>query len=57
MKTVKFKCGCIAELLREAWVKLCPEHEAETNAIRERWAEEHKARQTEENSETRPRRR
>jgi hypothetical protein len=43
MKTVKFKCGCVAELHREAWVSLCPLHEAETNAIHERWKQEHKA--------------
>lgn len=43
MKTVKFKCGCVAELHREAWVSLCPMHEAETKAIHERWALEHKA--------------
>ena len=43
MKTVKYKCGCIAELHREAWVNLCPTHEAETRAIHERWAEEHRA--------------
>ncbi len=42
MKTVKFKCGCTAELHREAWVSLCPIHEAETKAIHERWAEEHR---------------
>lgn len=43
MKTVKYNCGCVAELHREAWVKLCPQHEAETNAIHERWAAEHRA--------------
>ena len=43
MKTVKYKCGCVAELHREAWVSLCPPHEAETKATHERWAEEHHA--------------
>lgn len=43
MKTVKYKCGCVAELHREAWVSLCPLHEAETKAIHERWAAEHRA--------------
>ena len=43
MKTVKYKCGCIAELHREAWVSLCPSHETETKAVHERWAEEHRA--------------
>jgi hypothetical protein len=43
MKTVKYKCGCTAELHREAWSSLCPLHEAEFQAIHQRWAEEHKA--------------
>lgn len=43
MKTVKYKCGCVAELHREAWVSLCPPHEAETKAVHDRWAEEHRA--------------
>lgn len=46
MKTVKFKCGCTAELHREAWVELCPQHEAEFQAIHQRWAEEHRAKST-----------
>lgn len=43
MKTVKFKCGCVAELHREAWVSLCPPHEAEFQTTHSRWAAEHRA--------------
>jgi hypothetical protein len=43
VKTVKYECGCTAELHREAWVALCPKHETETKAIHERWAQEHAA--------------
>ena len=41
MKTFKYKCGCVAELNREAWVSLCTIHEAEAQAIHQRWALEH----------------
>lgn len=41
MKTEKHKCGCVSELAREAWVTLCPPHEAEFQTIHTRWAEEH----------------
>ena len=44
MKTVKHKCGCIAELHRERWVSMCPPHEDEFQAIHKRWAQEHIAR-------------
>lgn len=44
MKTHKHKCGCVSEVGdRERWVSMCTEHEAEFQAIHQRWAEEHKA--------------
>lgn len=44
VKTAKDKCGCVSEIGdRERWVSMCPEHEAEFQAIHQRWAEEHKA--------------
>lgn len=42
MRTQKHPCGCVSELLREAWVSLCPKHEAEFQETHQRWAAEHK---------------
>jgi len=40
MKTHKHPCGCVSEVHREAWVSLCPKHEAEYQETHLRWARE-----------------
>ena len=40
MRTLKEKCGCRYRADREAWVELCPAHEAEFQETHQRWARE-----------------
>lgn len=53
MKTSKEKCGCVVEVGREAYVKMCPAHEAEYQKIHARWAEEHRSTQEKFNDQIR----
>jgi hypothetical protein len=56
MKTARLPCGCRYEVGdRERWIELCPEHKAETDATRARWAAEHRATMQAEHPDYRPR--
>jgi hypothetical protein len=38
--TYRLECGCVALVERQRWVTMCPTHEADYQATRERWLRE-----------------